>query len=79
VNRYEINFINSVDEGRPSWSGLPFPASSSCRTSSHEHRDASIEGNLKTYIRHIAYVHFADSNALAPAGATSTLDPSSAR
>jgi sugar phosphate isomerase/epimerase len=28
--------------------------------------DASIEGNLQKYIAHIAYVHFADSNRLAP-------------
>jgi 5-keto-L-gluconate epimerase len=67
VNRYEINFINSVDEGAALLARLAIPGLKLMPDVFHMNiEDASIEGNLKKYIRHIAYVHFADSNRLAP-------------
>ena len=67
VNRYEINFINSVDEGVALMERLAIPGLKLMPDVFHMNiEDASIEGNLKTHIAHIAYVHFADSNRLAP-------------
>ena len=67
VNRYEINFINSVDEGAALMERLGIPGLKLMPDVFHMNiEDASIEGNLKQYIAHIAYVHFADSNRLAP-------------
>ena len=67
VNRYEINFINSVDEGAALLERLAIPGLKLMPDVFHMNiEDASIEGNLKKYIAHIAYVHFADSNRLAP-------------
>ncbi len=67
VNRYEINFINSVDEGVDLIERLRVPGLKLMPDVFHMNiEDASIEGNLKRHIRHVAYVHFADSNRLAP-------------
>jgi sugar phosphate isomerase/epimerase len=67
VNRYEINFINSVDEGAALLERLAISGLKLMPDVFHMNiEDASIEGNLRAYIRHIAYVHFADSNRLAP-------------
>jgi sugar phosphate isomerase/epimerase len=67
VNRYEINFINSVDEGAALVERLGIPGLKLMPDIFHMNiEDASIEGNLRKYIAHIAYVHFADSNRLAP-------------
>ena len=67
VNRYEINFINSVDEGAALVERLGIPGLKLMPDVFHMNiEDASIEGNLQKYIAHIAYVHFADSNRLAP-------------
>jgi sugar phosphate isomerase/epimerase len=67
VNRYEINFINSVDEGAELMERLAIPGLKLMPDVFHMNiEDASIEGNLQKYIAHIAYVHFADSNRLAP-------------
>jgi len=67
VNRYEINFINSVDEGVALLERLAIPGLKLMPDVFHMNiEDASIEGTLKKHIAHIAYVHFADSNRLAP-------------
>ncbi len=67
VNRYEINFINSVDEGAALLERLAIPGLKLMPDVFHMNiEDASIEGSLRKHIRHIAYVHFADSNRLAP-------------
>ncbi len=67
VNRYEINFINSVDEGAALVDRLGIPNLKLMPDVFHMNiEDVSIEGNLKKYIKQIAYIHFADSNRLAP-------------
>jgi sugar phosphate isomerase/epimerase len=67
VNRYEINFINSVDEGASLLTRLAIPGLKLMPDVFHMNiEDASIEGALQKHIAHIAYVHFADSNRLAP-------------
>jgi len=67
VNRYEINFINNCDEGAALIDRLKIPGLKLMPDVFHMNiEDVSIEGNLKKYIRYIAYVHFADSNRLAP-------------
>ena len=68
VNRYEINFINSVvPDGTDVIGGVAHPNVKLMPDVFHMNiEDASIEGNLQKYIAHIAYVHFADSNRLAP-------------
>jgi len=67
VNRYEINFINSVDEGAALLERLAIPGLKLMPDVFHMNiEDASIEGNLQKHIARIAYVHFADSNRLAP-------------
>jgi sugar phosphate isomerase/epimerase len=67
VNRYEINFINSVDEGAALMQRLAIPGLKLMPDVFHMNiEDVSIEGNLQKHIAHIAYVHFADSNRLAP-------------
>ena len=67
VNRYEINFINSLDEGADLMKRMGIPGLKLMPDVFHMNiEDVSIEGNLKKYIDEIAYVHFADSNRLAP-------------
>lgn len=67
VNRYEINFINSVEEGAALLERLAIPGLKLMPDVFHMNiEDASIEGSLARHIAHIAYVHFADSNRLAP-------------
>ncbi len=67
VNRYEINFINRVDEGVDLIERLRVPGLKLMPDVFHMNiEDASIEGSLKQHVRHVAYVHFADSNRLAP-------------
>ena len=67
VNRYEINFINSVDEGAALMERLAIPGLKLMPDVFHMNiEDVSIEGSLKKHIAHIAYIHFADSNRLAP-------------
>jgi sugar phosphate isomerase/epimerase len=67
VNRYEINFINSVDDGAALLDKLAIPNMKLMPDVFHMNiEDVSIEGNLKKYIKQIAYIHFADSNRLAP-------------
>ena len=67
VNRYEINFINNCDEGAALIDRLNIPGLKLMPDVFHMNiEDVSIEGNLKKFIHYIAYVHFADSNRLAP-------------
>lgn len=67
VNRYEINFINNLDEGAVLIDKLAIPGLKLMPDVFHMNiEDASIEGNLQKYMNYIAYIHFADSNRLAP-------------
>jgi len=67
VNRYEINFINNLDEGVDLIRRLGIPGLKLMPDVFHMNiEDVSIEGNIVKYIEHIAYIHFADSNRLAP-------------
>ena len=67
VNRYEIDFINRVEEavemvvrlGRPNVKVMPDVFHMNIE-------EASIEASLAAHRDHIGYVHFADSNRLAP-------------
>ena len=67
VNRYEINFINNLDEGVKLIERLEIKELKLMPDLFHMNiEDTSIEGNLKKYIDYISYIHFADSNRLAP-------------
>jgi len=67
VNRYEINFINNLDEGVGLIKKLGIKGLGLMPDVFHMNiEDQSIEGNLKKYIDYIDYIHFADSNRLAP-------------
>ena len=67
VNRYEINFINNLDEGVDLIKKLGIKGLGLMPDLFHMNiEDQSIEGNLKKYIDYIDYIHFADSNRLAP-------------
>jgi len=67
VNRYEINFINSVEEGaslvkmvgRPNFKLMPDVFHMNIE-------DVTIGGELERHIADIAYIHLADSNRHAP-------------
>ena len=67
VNRYEINFINRLEEaveiidrlGRPNVTVMPDLFHMNIE-------ESSIEGSLMACREHIGYVHFADSNRFAP-------------
>jgi sugar phosphate isomerase/epimerase len=67
VNRYEINFINNLDQGVELIDKYEIKGLGLMPDVFHMNiEDASIEGNLKKYISYIDYIHFADSNRLAP-------------
>ena len=67
VNRYEINFINSLDDGVELIKKLGINGLGLMPDVFHMNiEDVSIAGNLKKYIEYIDYIHFADSNRLAP-------------
>lgn len=67
VNRYEINFINRVEEGvillkkvaRPNMKLMPDVFHMNIE-------DVSLGGELAKHAGYIAYIHLADSNRLAP-------------
>jgi sugar phosphate isomerase/epimerase len=67
VNRYEINFINRLEEaavmidrlGRPNVRIMPDVFHMNIE-------EASIEGSLMAFRDYVGYVHFADSNRSAP-------------
>ncbi len=67
VNRYEINFINSVEEGVLFLRKLKSPGMTIMADLFHMNiEDRSIAGVLQQYSNDISYIHFADSNRLAP-------------
>ncbi len=67
VNRYELNFINSVREGVALMEKIDMPNMKLMPDVFHMNiEDKSIGGELAQNIHHIAYIHMADSNRLAP-------------
>ncbi len=67
VNRYEINFLNRVEEAVDLIDRLGRPNVKVMADVFHMNiEDRSIEGSLAEFAGRIAYVHVADSNRLAP-------------
>ena len=67
VNRYEINFVNRLEEAAEMIDRLGRPNVKIMPDLFHMNiEEASIEGSLMAFRDYIAYVHFADSNRLAP-------------
>lgn len=67
VNRYEINFINSVEEGVEVLKKVDHPNLKLMPDVFHMNiEDAKMGAELSKQIGHIAYIHLADSNRLAP-------------
>ena len=67
VNRYELNFINSLEEGVEILEELNLPNVKLMPDVFHMNiEDSSIAGELVKYMDHVSYIHLADSNRLAP-------------
>ncbi|HYQ56206.1 MAG TPA: sugar phosphate isomerase/epimerase family protein [Draconibacterium sp.] len=67
VNRYEIDFINSVEEGVKLLEKIGFPNLKLMPDVFHMNiEDRTIGGELAKHIKHAGYIHLADSNRLAP-------------
>lgn len=67
VNRYEIDFVNSVEEGAALMKKIDMPNMMLMPDVFHMNiEDRQIGAELARHIRHIKYIHFADSNRLAP-------------
>ena len=67
VNRYELNFINSIEEGVNLMKEINRPNMKLMPDVFHMNiEDPSIGDELAKYVDHIAYIHLADSNRLAP-------------
>jgi 5-keto-L-gluconate epimerase len=67
VNRYEINFINSLNEGAELLKEINEPNFKLMPDVFHMNiEDVSFVEELKKHIQHIAYIHLADSNRMAP-------------
>ena len=67
VNRYEIDFINSVEEGVALMQKVNMPNMRLMPDVFHMNiEDKSIGGELANHIDYVAYIHLADSNRLAP-------------
>jgi 5-keto-L-gluconate epimerase len=67
VNRYEIDFINSVEEGVQLMEKVHMPNMMLMPDVFHMNiEDKTIGPELARNIEHIKYIHFADSNRLAP-------------
>ncbi len=67
VNRYEIDFIHSVREGAALLANIGAANLKLMPDTFHMNiEDQTIGGELEAHIDHIAYIHFADSNRLAP-------------
>lgn len=67
VNRYEINFINSLEQGVELLKQINEPNFKLMPDIFHMNiEDKTISGELQKYIEHVAYIHLADSNRLAP-------------
>jgi 5-keto-L-gluconate epimerase len=67
VNRYEINFINSVEQGAELMRKVGAPNMALMPDLFHMNiEDRTLGGVLEQFAEHVAYIHFADSNRLAP-------------
>jgi sugar phosphate isomerase/epimerase len=67
VNRYEIDFINSVEEGVALIKKVNMPNMKLMPDVFHMNiEDTSIGGELAKHIDFVEYIHLADSNRLAP-------------
>lgn len=67
VNRYEIDFINNVEEGAALMEKVGRPNMKLMPDVFHMNiEDVSVGGELARHIRHVGYIHLADSNRLAP-------------
>jgi sugar phosphate isomerase/epimerase len=67
VNRYEIDFINSVEEGAGIIKEIGAGNIKLMPDVFHMNiEDVTIGGELEKWIDHIGYIHLADSNRLAP-------------
>jgi len=67
VNRYEINFINSLEQGMELLKQINEPNFKLMPDVFHMNiEDKTIGGELKKYIDNVAYIHLSDSNRLAP-------------
>ena len=67
VNRYEIDFINSLPEGADLMRAVDRPNMKLMPDVFHMNiEDVTVGGELRRHIEHVAYVHLADSNRLAP-------------
>jgi len=67
VNRYEINFINSLEQGVELLKQIKEPNFKLMPDVFHMNiEDMTIGCELKKHINHVAYIHLADSNRLAP-------------
>lgn len=67
VNRYELNFVNSVEDGVALLKKVDKPNLRLMPDVFHMNiEDASIGGELARHIDSVAYVHLADSNRRAP-------------
>jgi 5-keto-L-gluconate epimerase len=67
VNRYEINFINNLDQGADLIRKVNVPNLFLMPDLFHMNiEDTSIEGSLKRHKELVNYIHFADSNRHSP-------------
>lgn len=67
VNRYEIDFVNSVAEGAALMQKVDRPNMKLMPDVFHMNiEDVTIGGELARHIEYVHYVHLADSNRLAP-------------
>ena len=67
VNRYEIDFINSVSEGAAALDAIDRPNAKLMPDVFHMNiEDAAIGAELARHAERIGYIHLADSNRLAP-------------
>lgn len=67
VNRYEINFVNNLDEGASLMDKLPYPNKGLMPDLFHMNiEDDRIGASLRRAGARVRYVHLADSNRLAP-------------
>ncbi len=67
VNRYECDFVNSIEEGAALLKRIDRPNFKLMPDVFHMNiEDVAIADELAKYIRYINYIHLADSNRLAP-------------
>ncbi len=67
VNRYEINFINSVEQGAALMKTIGAPNMGLMPDLFHMNiEDRTLGGELERFSEYVKYIHFADSNRLAP-------------